>query len=144
MPTGDLTDPFVNFNYSIELDGIERGSFQEVGGLEATVDVIEHREGGNITPRKLAGQVKYAPLTLKWGMTSDMELAEWHQSIVEGRIDRRNGSVVLHDRTGREVARWNFERAWPTKYTGPSLSAEASDVAIETLELVHEKLERVS
>ncbi len=77
-------------------------------------------------------------------MTADTELAAWHQSIVEGTIDRRNGSVVLLDRRGQEVARWNFVRAWPTKYTGPSLSAEASDVAIESLEIVHEGLERVS
>jgi phage tail-like protein len=145
MPTGAISDPFVNFNYLVEIDGITRGAFHEVGGLESTIDVIEHSEGGaGTTPHKLAGQTKYANITLKWGMTVDLELYDWHRTVVNGALDRRNGSVVLLDRRGLEVARWNFVRAWPTKYTGPSLSAEASDVAIETLELVHEGLERVS
>jgi phage tail-like protein len=145
MPTGDTPDPFVNFNYLVEIDGIARAAFHEVGGLESTVDVIEHREGGmNTSPRKFAGQTKNANLTLKWGMTADMELSAWHQNVVNGTIDRRNGSVVLLDRRGQEVGRWNFVRAWPTKYSGPSLSAEASDIAIESLEIAHEGLERVS
>lgn len=144
MPTGVTPDPFTNFNYLVEIDGVSRGAFHEVGGLESSVDVIEHREGGAITPRKLAGQVKYANLTLKWGMTLDLELYNWHQNIAAGGNDRRNGSVVLLDRRGQEVARWNFVRAWPSKYSGPGLSAEASDVAIESLEIVHEGLERVS
>lgn len=145
MTTGAMIDPFVNFNYLVEIDGITRGAFQEVGGLESTVDVIEHREGGwNTTTRKFAGQTKHANITLKWGMTVDTELYAWHRTVVEGTVERRNGSVVLLDRRGQEVARWDFVRAWPTKYTGPGLNAEASDIAIETLELVHEGLERVS
>ena len=65
--------------------------------------------------------------------------------MLDGIAERLAQAVgVLLDRRGQEVARWNFVRAWPTKYTGPSLSAEASDVAIESLEIVHEGLERVS
>ncbi|MGZ4589936.1 MAG: phage tail protein [Frankiaceae bacterium] len=143
--TAEIVDPFVNFNYLVEIDNIARGAFQEVSGLDSTIDVIEHREGGaNTSPRKLAGQTKHANLVLKWGMTIDNQLFEWHKTVVDGAVDRRNGSVVLLDRRGSEVARWNFTRAWPAKYTAPSLNAEASDVAIETIELVHEGLERVS
>lgn len=145
MATGEVPDPFVNFNYLVEIDNIARGAFHEVSGLESTIDVVEHREGGaNTTPRKLAGQTKHANIVLRWGMTIDTELWEWHKTVVDGTIDRRNGSVILLDRRGQEVARWNFVRAWPSKYTAPSLSAEASDIAIESVELVHEGLERVS
>jgi phage tail-like protein len=143
--TAAIPDPFVNFNYLVEIDGITRGAFHEVTGLDSTTDIIEHREGGNnTTPLKLAGQTKHANIVLRWGMTIDNQLFEWHKSIVDGNVDRRNGSVVLLDRRGTEVARWNFVRAWPTKYTAPSLSAEASDVAIESVELAHEGMERVS
>lgn len=143
--TAQIVDPFVNFNYLVEIDGIARGAFQEVSGLDSTIDVIEHREGGNnTTPHKFAGQTKHANIVLKWGMTIDNQLFQWHQTVVDGTVDRRNGSVVLLDRRGSEVARWNFVRAWPAKYTAPSMNAEASDVAIETVELVHEGLERVS
>ncbi|HSA50430.1 MAG TPA: phage tail protein [Yinghuangia sp.] len=144
MATGDIQDPFVNFNFLVELDGIARGAFQEVTGLDATVDVVEHREGGwNITPHKFPGQNKFANIVLKWGMATDTELYEWHRQIVDGAILRRNGSVILLDRRAQEVSRWNFVRAWPTKYTGPTLNAEADDIAIESLEIVHEGLERV-
>ena len=142
--TAAIPDPFVNFNYLVEIDNIARAAFHEVSGLDSTVDVVEHREGGNNTsPRKLAGQTKHANIVLRWGMTADDELWAWHKTVVDGTTDRRNGSVVLLDRRGTEVARWNFVRAWPSKYTVPSLSAEAADVAIESVELVHEGLDRV-
>lgn len=145
MATGVMTDPYSNYNFLVEIDGISRGAFQEVSGLDSTVDVVEHREGGwNTTPHKFPGQTKHANLVLKHGMASDHELLTWHMRISEGTVDRRNGSVVLMDRKGTEVARWNFMRAWPSKYTGPSLNAESSEIAIETVELVHEGLERVS
>lgn len=145
MATGDRPDPFVNYNFHVEIDGISRAAFQEVTGLDSTVDVIEHREGGwNTTPHKFPGQTKHANIVLKHGMATDRELVEWHRTISEGQIDRRNGSVVLLDRRRQEVARWNFVRAWPSKYTAPSFNAEASDMAIESVEIVHEGLERVS
>jgi phage tail-like protein len=138
-------DPYVNFNFHVELDGIVRGSFHEVSGIESTVDVVEHREGGwNTTPRKLPGQTKHANIVLRWGMASDRELCEWHQEVVRGELTRRNGSIILLDRRGEEIARWNFFRAWPSKYTAPALNAEASDIAVESIELVHEGVERVS
>jgi phage tail-like protein len=145
MPTGEVPDPYVNFNFLVEIDGIARAAFHEVTGLESTVDVIEHREGGaNTSPRKLAGQTKHANIVLRWGMTVDQQLYAWHRTVVDGTTDHRNGSIVLLDRLRQEVARWNFIRAWPSKYTAPSLNAESSDVAIESVEIVHEGLERVS
>lgn len=139
MPTADLVDPFGNYSFLVEIDGIERAAFQECSGFDSTVDVIEHREGGeNTTPRKLPGMTKYSNLSLKWGLTNGRELYDWHRRIVEGDIERKNGSIVLLDRKGEEAARWNFVRAWPTKWDGPDLNAEGTDVAVETLELAHE------
>jgi phage tail-like protein len=47
------------------------------------------------------------------------------------------------DNQGNEVVRWNFFEAWPVKWDGPDFNAEGTDVAIETLELAHEGIERV-
>ena len=143
MPeTGRIVDPFGNFNFLVELDGIARAAFQECSGFDSTVDIIEHREGGSTTPVKLPGLTKYSNIVLRRGVTDDRELYDWHRRIVQGDIERKNGSVVLLDRRGQEVARWNFFRAWPSKWDGPDLNAEGSDVAIETLELAHEGVER--
>lgn len=144
MGTAARIDPFLNFNFLVELDGITRAAFHEVSGFDSTIDVIEHREGGdNTTPRKLPAQTKHGNIVLKWGMTDDEELYQWHRDVVTGTVLRRNGSIVLLDRRGQEVARWNFFNAWPAKYTAPDLNAEGNDVAIETMELAHEGLVRV-
>ncbi|MEZ4445171.1 MAG: phage tail protein [Polyangiaceae bacterium] len=75
-------------------------------------------------------------------MTDDRELYDWHQRIADGNIERKNGSIVLLDRKGDEVARWNFDRAWPTKWDGPDLNGESNDLAIEMIELAHEGIRR--
>lgn len=143
MATGVITDPFVTYNFLVEIDGITRAAFQEASGFDSTIDIIEHREGGeNTTVRKLPGLTKYSNISLKWGITDDRELYDWHRQIVQGDMLRKNGSIVLLDRKGEEVARWNFVRAWPSKWDGPDLSAEGTDVAIEMLELAHEGIER--
>jgi phage tail-like protein len=138
-------DPYGNFNFLVEIDGIVRAAFHEASGLDSSVEVIEHREGGdNITTRKLPGQVKFTNLTLKWGAADDKELYDWHRQWVTGdpAAKRRTGSVILLDRQGQEKARWNFFNGWPTKWTGPSFSAEANDIAIESMEIAHEGLQR--
>jgi phage tail-like protein len=141
--TGQRVDPYLNYNFLVEIDGITRAAFQEVTGFDATVDVVEYREGGSsATPRKLPGQTKYSNIVLKWGLTDDVELYQWHRDVVNGNVQRKNGSIVLLDRAGNERVRWNFFSAWPTKWDGADLNAEGSDVAIESLELAHEGIER--
>ncbi len=137
-------DPYVNFNFKIELDGIVRGAFHEAGGLDSSIEVIEHREGGDITMRKYPGQVKYSNISLKWGMCDDIDLYAWHKQWADGdpAAARKNGSIVLMDRAGKEKARWNFFGGWPAKWTGPTFNAEGNDIAIETLEIAHEGLAR--
>src|SRR3954471_13850315 len=117
MATAQRIDPYMNFNYKVEVDGITRAAFHEVSGFDSTIDVVEHREGGdNTTPRKLPGLTKHSNIVLKWGVTDDEQLYQWHRSAVNGDVQRRNGSIVLLDRRGVEVARWNFVSAWPAKW----------------------------
>lgn len=143
MATAKRVDPLGNFNYTVEIDGITRAGFSDVSGLDSTIDVHEYREGGeNTTVRKLPGPTKYSNIVLKWGLTDDRELYDWHLDCVKGTVSRKNGSVVARDLQGNEVVRWNFRSAWPTKWDGADFSAKGNDVAIETLELAHEGVER--
>lgn len=143
--TGERVDPYRNFNFMVELDGIAQASFSECSGLETTTEVIEHREGGdNTTVRKFPGKTTYGDITLKWGLTASQELWKWRQDVTEGRLVRKNGSIVVYDLTNKvEVARWNFVAAWPTKWDGGSFTAAGNEIAIETLVLTHEGLVRV-
>jgi phage tail-like protein len=139
-----MADPFGNYNFLVEIDGITRAAFHEVTGFDSTIDVIDHREGGdNTSLRKIPGMTKFGNIVLKWGVTDDLQLYQWHRQIVNGDIQRKNGSIVVLGRAGNEVARWNFVRAWPSKYDPPDFNAEGNDIAIETMELAHEGVERV-
>jgi phage tail-like protein len=143
MATGDRKDPFRSFNFLVEIDGIARAGFRECSGLDTSQDPIEYREGGDgLTARKLPGLNKYSNITLKWGMTDDDELWKWRKKAMDGGVERKNGSIVLLDQTGEEKVRWNFVSGWPTKWTGPTFNATGNEVAIETLEIAHEGLEK--
>ena len=76
MANGQRVDPFNNFNFLVEIDGITRAAFQEASGFDSMIDVIEHREGGeNTTVRKLPGMTKYSNITLKWGTAPTVDVA---------------------------------------------------------------------
>jgi phage tail-like protein len=135
-------DPYTGFNFRVEIEGISLAAFSEVGGLESETAVIEYRVGGEPnTVRKLPGLTKYANIVLRRGITHDAELWNWQKNIIEGKADRRNGSIVLLDGEGNVVVRWNFVRGWICKWEGPDLNASANEVAIETIAIAHEGLE---
>lgn len=140
MATGDRKDPFRGYNFKLEIDGISRNGFRECSGLDVTSDPIDYREGTDkvYSPRKLPGQSKYANIVLKWGITDDHSLWDWRKKVIDGKTERKHGSIVLMDESGQEKLRWNFTDGWPTKWTGPSFNATGNEVAVEALEIVHE------
>jgi phage tail-like protein len=142
VPPPQRDDPYKAFQFLVEIDGVTRAAFSEVSGLESETAVIEYRTGSEDVVRKLPGLTKFANIVLRRGVTQDAELWNWRKSVVDGKIDRRNGSVVLLDDRRKEVVRWNFRNGWICKWTGPTLSAKANEVAIETIEIAHEGLER--
>jgi phage tail-like protein len=132
------------FQFMVEIDGISQARFQEVGGLDATTDVIEYREGGDMLgSRKLPGQTKHSNLSLKRGYTDDVQLWRWYEDVMTGRTERirKNISVVQLDMAGQEKMRWNLFEAFPVKYTAASYNAKGNDLAIETLEIAYERME---
>ena len=140
---GNRIDPYMKYNFLVEIDGITQCAFKEVSGLDSTTDPVEYREGGeNTTMRKLPGKTKYSDISLKWGMTDSQEFYDWRRGVIDGAIERKNGSIILLDDQGKEQMRWNFVNAWPSKWEGPGFDASANDVAIESITLAHEGVER--
>jgi phage tail-like protein len=142
MANGTLTFPNANFNFLVELDGITRAAFYKCSGFSSTVDVIEYAEGGVLSPLKQPGMVKFTNIVLEWGMT-DMELYNWHLTVVLGNIQRKNGSIILLDRAGNPVGRWDFTQAWPSKCTYSDLNAQGSEIFLERFEIVCQSIKRV-
>lgn len=137
--------PFGKFRFRLEIDGLEAGGFSEVSGFDASIDVIEYREGDMVTtPMKFAGLKKYGNITLKHGLTASTVLYEWIIAGVDGAVERKTVTVTVLDDTGEAAASWQVINAWPMKYTAPDFNATASEVAIESLEIAHEGMTRVS
>ena len=131
--------------FKVEIEGIASSAFSEVSGIDADVSVVDYRPGNDKAPgpRKLPGEAHFSNIVLKRGMTSDLSLWEWMQKTLDGKVERKNGSVVLLDEAGTEKIRWNFSEAWPSKWTGPAFNSTGNNVAIETLEITHEEISRV-
>lgn len=141
---GQRKDPLRNFRFRVEIDGIQQAGFSDVSGFDATIDVIDYREGSDPTHvRKLPGLTKYGNITLKWGITDSLDIYNWHKLAIDGDIQRKNISIIAMDEKGDDKARWDIVNAWPTKYDPPDFTAKGNDVAIETLEIVHEGVTRV-
>jgi phage tail-like protein len=144
MATAQRVDPYRNFNFLVEIDGITQAGFTECTGFDMTTDPIEYREGGdNTTPRKLPGLGKFGNIVLKWGLTDSPDLYDWYRDVTQGKIERRTGSIVIFDLDNKsERARWNFKEGWPTKYNPADMNAKSNEIAIETLEIAIEGIER--
>jgi phage tail-like protein len=140
MGTAARVDPFRSFNFRVEIDGLTVGAFREVSGLAADGTVVEYREGTDLarTPRKLVGLQTFSNIVLKRGYTTNRELWDWYRNILNGLPDRRHGSIILMDEARNDVMRWDFENAWIKKIEGPTFNAAQNEVAIESVELVHE------
>lgn len=137
--------PYGKFRYKVEIDGLEAGGFSEVTGFDASIDVIEYREGDMVqTPMKIPGLKKYGNITLKQGLTTSTVLYDWIIAGVNGAVDRKTITITLLDEEETPAASWQVINAWPTKYTAPDFNATSSEVAIDTLEIAHEGMTRVS
>ena len=136
---GVRNDPYLSFNFFVEIEGLIVGGFSEVSGLQVETQVHDYQEGGrNDYVHRLPGPARYpSNLILKRGLTDIEALWAWHQKVIAGRIERRNGTIYLLDRMGVPAMWWDFKEAYPVKWSGPELKADSNAVAVETIELVH-------
>jgi phage tail-like protein len=141
MANGSRNDPYSQFNFQVEIDGITVGGFSEVSGLTMDTNIIEYREGNEVTTvRKLPGLTKYPNMVFKHGIV-DTTLYAWRKKVIDGQTQRTTGAVVLLDEARNPALRWTFREGWPCKLEGPALNAKTSEAAVETMEIAHEGLE---
>lgn len=135
------------------------GAFSEVQGLNADIEVETYQQGGlNDRPLRFFKYARFQNLVLKRGVTFNPDLWDWHQQVATGRVKvRKSGVVVLYDRGGPNLAgaglplfdrlpaaAWVFHNGLPEKLQGPALNAKSNEMAIESLEISHERLQRLS
>lgn len=142
-------DPLVGFNFGVEISGVLTGYFTEASGLGSEHEVIEHKivtPDGHEIVRKIPGRLKWGDITLKRGITANMDMWKWRKNVEDGKVAeaRRDGSIIMKDEQFNEVARWNFTAGWPSKITGPSVNTTSNEVGIEEMTIAHEGIVRVT
>ncbi|MCM1284014.1 MAG: phage tail protein [Roseburia sp.] len=139
------TYPYGRFRYKVEIDGLTAGGFSEVTGFDASIDVMEYREGDMVqTPMKIPGLKKYGNITLKKGLADSKALYDWMDKGVTGEVERKTITITLLDAMEKPAASWRVINAWPLKYTAPEFNATSSEVAVESMEIAHEGMTRES
>jgi phage tail-like protein len=140
--TAQRNDPFLSFRFEIDLDDFAVSAFSECSGLQLETEVMDYPEGGlNTFVHKFPGRTKQVNIQLKRGI-ADRKIWDWYYDVTQGKVLFRNGTVRAFDAAGSAVMEWRFFNAFPCKWIGPSLNALQSSVAIETLELCHQGLQR--
>jgi len=141
-------NPLVSFHYAVEIQGVVKGLFKECSGLGSEHEVIEHKvvDGkGKEFVQKIPGRLKWENITLKRGITDNLDIWNWRKDVEQGNVDkaRKSGSIIMMDPQLKEMARWNFEAAWPLKVSGPALGSDKNEIGVEELVITHEMIWRV-
>jgi phage tail-like protein len=134
--------PIPKFHFQVEWGGTKIG-FTEVSGLDVETEVIEYRDGSSpeYSKKKMPGMQKYANITLKRGtFASDNEYYNWWKTVSLNTIERRDLTISLLNESHEPVVVWKVKNAWPSKIQSTDLKADGNEVAIESMELVHEGL----
>ena len=138
MPTGIRNDPYLNFRFRVEIEGVTVGGFSEVSGFQVDTELETYREGGlNEFVHNYSKGSKFSNLTIKRGLI-ERELWDWHQDVVFGIIERKSISIFQVDNQGNDVQWWLFLEAYPIKWSGTEFKSDANALVFETLEFVHQ------
>lgn len=134
--------PLPKFHFQVEWGGASIG-FTEVAGLDVQTDPIEYRDGSSpeYVKTKMPGMQKFSNITLKRGtFRGDNDFYAWWNTVALNTIERRNVTISLLNESHEPVVVWKVKNAWPIKVQSTDLKADGNEVAIESIELVHEGL----
>jgi len=134
--------PIVKFHFQLEWGGTKIG-FTEVSGLDVETEIVEYRDGASpeYSKIKMPGMQKFSNITLKRGtFATDNEYYDWWNTVKLNTIERRDITISLLNEEHEPVVVWKVKNAWPTKVQSTDLKADGNEVAIETMEIVHEGL----
>jgi phage tail-like protein len=126
-------------SFVIEIGGKRMAAFTECTLPTLEIETEEIKEGGqNTYVHLLPGARKSGRVTLKRGFTVERELMKWYTDVLQGKVKdaTKSISIILFDSKSNQLGRWDFTKAYPVKWTGPTLKSDTGAVAIEQLELV--------
>jgi len=133
--------------FSFEMDGLQVGYFTGCSGLSSEVNVIEQaatsKDAKKVVPKQPGPERTYSEVVLKRGFTTDRALNDWYDKTVDAgeAVERKTGSIVVLGRDGStEIARFNLDKAWPSKLSVSDLDAKGGEAMVEELTIRHDEL----
>lgn len=140
-------DVLASFQFALDLGDKLVGFFQECSGIGSENEIIETKltdPNGVDFVKKEPGRLKWNDVTLKRGITDNLDIWKWRKSVEEGKVEdaRTNCTVTMLNRAGQPVATWHFRGAWPSKVSGPELKTDSNDYGVEEVVIVHEYMYR--
>ena len=140
-------DPLLGFNFMLEIGDKVAGYFTECSGIGSENEVIEHKvvdKSGHEIVRKIPGRLKWTDISLKRGITSNLQIWKWREQVVQGKMSdaRQDISITMMDRGYEPIAIWNFSKAWPSKVSGPAFKSDDNSFGVEEVTIVHEGMYR--
>lgn len=133
------------FRFSVDLGSDHKDvAFQEVSGLDSETQVIEYRHSNSpeFSTIKMPGIAKSSNVSMKRGVfVNDNLFWDWYDKIKMNTIKRETVIIKLLDEEGSPTMTWTLHNAWPTKITSTDMKSDGNEVAVDTLEIAHEKVE---
>lgn len=143
---GAWVDPYPAYNFKIMVGGEAIAHFTECSGLSIDVGTVEYREGGqSALVHQIPTITTYHDITLRYGLTASTSMWEWFLATTQGRVQRKNVSIVLLNAAGSSpVLQWDLIGAFPKRWNGALLRATVREVAIEEIVLAYESIGRAA
>jgi phage tail-like protein len=149
MPTfrpGPFPDSLQASAFGLEIEGDTKGVFKKCSGLSTKHEIITEQKvkAGKTVVQKQPGLLSVGDITLERGYTDNMDLFDWRQRIVDGKVaeERKNCTIVLYSHDDQRIGEFYLEECWPAELSGPDLDSSSNDVAIEKIVLACERIER--
>ncbi|MGD1703164.1 phage tail protein [Dapis sp. BLCC M229] len=137
-------DPYMSYNFAVEIGGVVVGGFSEVSGLSSEIELESYQEGGlNGYVHKFPKHTTYPNLVLSRGLVNIDLFHIWYQATSQGLIQQLNGTILLLNTQQIPVMWWTVKKAYPVKWEGPQFNASSNEMAVERIELVHQGISKL-
>jgi len=147
-------EPYRTHGFVIEIQGTQCPVTKVTGLSEGAADTIDYPDGGSSIVHKVAsGVVKFDPLVIERvvdGGPNDRFFKDWFNEMFKlnaakngSSSVRRNGAVIKVE-NGTEVMRFAFYAGWVRSSKFSDLEAATTNLFKQTVEIIHDGIERVS